>query len=476
MINTQLQQYVENNTNSLIENLLKLYNAIQPCSENAYNSLLLVGTRGLFRADVDRDGSRRVVANRKGHAGHLAESLCSWFASVEHCRTRYGTNVVRTFVLPIFCGGCGTFHLLFHGEISTVNAAGVWHRHSIDTIDCAHHSNMIVSGDHVRLLEKTYDRTASWRLLKPFLAKGVLRIDDGMLAESVLPTTPPAPLAAIAEKDSPKVPPATELAPAPTAEKLLEVDAEMDLMPVDPHDDPCCIDMLYVPNDTPHPAEQVLDEAPAVRTKRCASPPPAEEEGAEAARAKRQRLDDECAAMDAARRALAAEREQMAIERAKIEALMAQLMLLTAPAAVAVQATAADDGTGSVFHETCAALGVSVPVSSADVSDQPATEVSDRPLQVDLPQSEATDASPLADVPMAACVPEHADYAAYHYSQYGVRGNCSPPTLYPVQLDDNGMPYVCWLPSPMLSDDDLAQDAHVASSHFCSSLLVEDDF
>lgn len=104
MINAQLQQYVENNTNLLIESLLKLYNAIQPCSENAYNSLLLVGTRGLFRADVDRDGSRRVVANRKGHAGHLAESLCSWFSSVEHCRTRYGTNVVRTFVLPILRG------------------------------------------------------------------------------------------------------------------------------------------------------------------------------------------------------------------------------------------------------------------------------------------------------------------------------------------------------------------------------------
>ena len=489
MINAQLQQYVETNTNLLIESLLKLYNAIQPCSDNAYNSLVLVGTRGLFRADVDRDGSRRVVANRKGHAGHLAESLCSWFSSVEHCRTRYGTNVVRTFVLPIFCGGCSAFHLLFHGEISTIDAAGVWHRHSIDTIDCARHTDMIVSGDHVRLLEKTYDRTASWRLLKPFLAKGVLRTDDDPPAEGVLPAVPLTPLVASAEEGASEVP-ATDtdmqLAPAPsaqsaepvaaTAETLLEVDTEMDLMPVVPHDDPCCIDMLYVPNDTPHPAEQVLDEAPVVRTKRCASPPPAEEEEAGAARAKRQRLDEECAAMDAARRALAAEREQMVIERAKIEALMAQLTLLTAPAAVAVQATAADDSTGSVFHETCAALGVSVPVSSADVSDQPAADVSDRPLQVDLPQSEATDASPLADVPMAACVPEHADYAAYHYSRYGVHGNCSPPTLYPVQLDDNGMPYVCWLPSPMLSDDDLAQDAHVASSHFCSSLLVEDDF
>lgn len=353
---------------------------------------------------------------------------------------------------------------------------------------------MIVSGDHVRLLEKTYDRTASWRLLKPFFAKGVLRTDDSPLAVDILPMSPPAPLVASAEDGSSKVP-ATDtdmqLAPAPSgqaetpAENALEVDAEMALAPVDPHDDPCCIDTLYVPNDIPPAAdtEQVHEEAPVMRAKRRASPAPAEEEEAEAARAKRQRLDDECAAMDAARRALAAEREQMAIERAKIEALMAQLTLLTAPAAAAVQANAADDGTGSVFHETCAALGVSVPVSSADVTDQPATDMSDRsaacpslkdrPLQVvDLPQTEATEAT----VPMATCAPEHADYAAYHYSQYGVHGNCSPPTLYPVQLDDNGMPYVCWLPSPLLSDDDLAQDAHVASSRFCSSLLVEDDF
>lgn len=183
-----VEMMIRTNASALCSALVALYNEIQPIQAFDYFSIFVIGTDGLFRRE--RKGIGRVFLNDKYTINKTehANALMDWFQDPKHCRSLYGNNHHKTFVLPVFCPSCKAFHLYTAGLLILQGNV----RADVRTMDMRSHAGMTVSDAHVEEIKKVYGKTTYWDRFADFLAP-LIQWMDGHAPMNVKKTKRSAP-------------------------------------------------------------------------------------------------------------------------------------------------------------------------------------------------------------------------------------------------------------------------------------------
>lgn len=196
MIN--VENMIRTNASPLCNALVALYNEIEAIQAFDYFSIFVIGTDGLFRRE--RKGIGRVFLNDKYtiNKTEQANALMDWFQDPKHCRSLYGNNHHKTFVLPVFCPSCKAFHLYTAGLLILQGNLRV----DVRTMDMRSHAGMTVSSSHVEEIKKVYGKTTYWDRFADFLAP-LIQWMDGQTPMNLKKTKRSAPETMEAHRPSP---------------------------------------------------------------------------------------------------------------------------------------------------------------------------------------------------------------------------------------------------------------------------------